>query len=119
MAIITANKTNFDSLIESSNIVVLDFWASWCMPCKQFGKVFQKVSTHFPRVSFAKVNIEEEPELAELFHVRSIPHLVIIKDSIAIYSDAGSMPESTFRQLIEQAVAADVSNLKEQTEKKE
>lgn len=119
MAVYPVNKDNFEILVGTNEIAVIDFWAEWCAPCKQFARTYERVSEHFPTIKFAKINIEEEHELAELFHIRSIPHLVIIKEGVAIYSDSGSMPESTLKELLEQAINADISKIKAEMEKKE
>lgn len=107
----------FEALIRDNDIVVIDFWAVWCAPCRQFAHVFEKVAGQYNNIAFAKVNIEEEPDLAEAFQIRSIPHLMVFKQGIAIYSEAGSMPESTLKELVEQALKADVSEIKAQIAK--
>lgn len=111
---ITGNE--FEAIIAKHDIVVVDFWAAWCAPCMQFAKVYERVSMLYETVLFAKINIEEEQEIAEAFHIRSIPHLMVFKQGIAIYSEAGSMPESTLKELVEQALKADVSGIKAQLE---
>jgi thioredoxin 1 len=104
-------------LIQDNDIVILDFWASWCAPCKQFKHIFERVAAQFDQVLFAQVNIEQEHELAEVFQIRSIPHLMVFKQGIVIYSESGSMPESTFKELVQQAIDADVSQIKAQIDK--
>jgi len=104
----------FEALIENNDIVFIDFWASWCAPCKQFAHVYERVAGSYKNIIFANLNIEEESELADVFQIRSIPHLMVFKQGIAIYSEAGSMPESTLKELVEQALVADVSEIKAQ-----
>ncbi len=104
----------FESLIHEKDIVIIDFWAVWCAPCKQFAHVYERVAAQFKNIVFAKVNIEEEHELAEAFQIRSIPHVMVFKQGIVIYSEAGSMPESTLKELAQQALDADVSEIKAQ-----
>ncbi|HAZ7573127.1 thioredoxin family protein [Legionella sp. PATHC032] len=115
----TINSAEFESLINDNEIVFIDFWAEWCAPCKQFSKVYEQVSDQFPTIKFVKVNIEEQQELADFFEIRSIPHLMVFKDSIVIYSDAGSIPESTLKELAQQALDADVSEIRAQLEQKD
>lgn len=107
----------FEALIRDNEIVMVDFWAVWCAPCRQFAHVYEKVAQQYEKVVFAKVNIEEEHDLAEAFQIRSIPHVMVFKQGIAIYSEAGSMPESTLKELVEQAINADVSEIKAQLDK--
>lgn len=109
----------FEATIQDHEIVLFDFWASWCAPCKQFAHVYDKVAAAYPQILFAKINIEEQQELADTFQIRSIPHIMVFKQGIVIYSEAGSMPESTLKDLVEQAVSANVSEIKAQLEKEE
>lgn len=101
----------FESLLQENPIVFIDFWAAWCAPCKQFAHIYEHVASKYPNICFASVNIEEETELSDLFQIRSIPHLMVFKQGIAIYSESGSMPESTLLELVEQALIADVSSI--------
>lgn len=112
----TLTGAGFESLINENELVFIDFWAEWCAPCKQFTKVYEQVSEQFPNIVFAKVNIEEQQELADFFEIRSIPHLMVFKEGIVIYSDAGSMPESTLKELAQQAIDADVTEIRAQIE---
>jgi thioredoxin 1 len=112
-------SSEFELLINENKIVFVDFWADWCAPCKQFASIYEQISEQFPSVTFAKVNIEAEQELADFFEIRSIPHLMVFKEGIVIYSNAGSMPASTLHELVEQALVADVSAIKAQFEQDE
>lgn len=115
------NVTNsqFESIINENQIVFVDFWAAWCAPCKQFSKAYEVVSEQFPSILFVKINIEEEQELAEFFEIRSIPHLMVFKEGIIIYSDAGNISESTLKELAKQALEADVSEIRAQLDSDE
>jgi thioredoxin 1 len=116
-AIRALSKSEFETVINENAIVVIDFWAEWCAPCRQFAKVYESVASQTPDVLFTKVNIEDEAELAEAFQIRSIPHLMVFKEGVVIYSEAGSMPESTLKELVQQAKDADITAIKEQIEK--
>ena len=111
------NSSEFEALIRDNTIVFVDFWASWCAPCKQFAAIYEQVAAKYPEIVFAKINIEEEQELSETFHIRSIPHLMVFKQGIVIYSEAGSMPESTLTELVQQALSADVSDIRAELDK--
>ena len=104
----------FESLVEKHAILFVDFWAPWCAPCKQFKEVYANISAQYPDIFFGSVNIEQEPTLGELFELRSIPHLMVFKQGIAIYSESGSMPESTLKELVEQALTVDVAAVREE-----
>lgn len=109
----------FEAFIEEHPIVFVDFWATWCAPCKQFATVYERIAEMHPNVVFASVNIEHETVLTETFNIRSIPHLMVFKQGIAIYSEAGSMPESTLKELVIQALDADVSAIRERLDENE
>ena len=117
--VIDLSRDEFDTLILKNEVVFIDFWATWCAPCKQFAIVYERVATEHKNIVFAKINIVHEAELAEMFNIRSIPYLMVFKQGIAIYSEAGSMPESTLKELVQQAMDADVSAIREQLDKDE
>jgi len=98
-------------LIQLHPILFIDFWAPWCHPCLQFEEIYAKTAELYPSIVFSKINIKQSPDLAELFEIRSIPHLMVFKQGIAIYSDSGSIPYSTLKDLAEQALTADVSQI--------
>jgi thioredoxin 1 len=110
----SVSTSAFEAFIGQHSVIFVDFWASWCAPCRQFAHVYEQVAAKYPDITFVKVNIEEEHELAEMFHIRSIPHLMVFKQGIVIYSEAGSMPESALSELAQQALAADVSDIQRQ-----
>lgn len=108
MATIELTDKNFRSVIDDNDIVLIDFWASWCGPCQSFAPIFEQASEANPDLAFAKVNTEEQMELAAQFQVRSIPMLAIFREQILIFAQPGALPASALDQLIEQAKALDM-----------
>ncbi|MDF1758835.1 MAG: thioredoxin family protein [Legionellaceae bacterium] len=102
---------NFEKLIKENEIVFVDFWANWCVPCKNFAPIYEEASKLYPSIVFAQVDVEKEQELSDIFEIRSVPHLMVFKKGIAIYSESGIMPESTLKELAQQAINADVSEI--------
>ena len=111
MATIKLNKDNFDQTVNDNAMVVVDFWAPWCGPCRMFGPVFEAASERYGDVVFGKVNTEEEPELAGGFGIRSIPTLMILRDQIILYSEAGALTAGQFDAVLEQAKALDMETV--------
>ena len=101
MATVDITKDTLRETIENNSIVIIDFWATWCGPCKSFAPIYDTVSEKHGDIVFGKVNTEEEQELAASFQIRSIPTLMIFRDQIAIFSQAGMLPESALEQVIE------------------
>ena len=114
MATVELTKDNFDEIIGGNSFVVLDFWATWCGPCQSFGPVFEEISEKYDDIIFAKVNTEQEQELAGHFQVRSIPTLMIFRDQIIIYSQPGALQGSQLEQLIEKARELDMDEVRKQ-----
>jgi thioredoxin len=112
MAAIEMTNENFQETINNNAIVLIDFWASWCGPCKSFGPVFEAASEKNPDMVFAKVNTEEQMELAAHFQVRSIPMLAIFKEQILVFAQPGALPASAVDQLIEQVRELDMDKVR-------
>lgn len=113
MAIKTITEDNFHETLQKGGIVLIDFWAAWCGPCRAFAPIFEAASMRHPDVSFGKVNTEEEPGIAAAFDVRAIPTLAIIRDGIVLGAQAGLMPAKALDSLIAQAKALDMKAIKE------
>ena len=116
MAVVELTKDNFESTVTDNPFVIVDFWAPWCAPCRSFAPTYEKVSEDHADVVFAKVNTEDEQELAMHFQVRSIPTLMIFRDNIIIFSQPGALPESAFRELLEKAGELDMDEVRAQIE---
>lgn len=112
MAAIEMTNENFQETINNNAVVLIDFWASWCGPCKSFGPVFEAASEKNPDMVFAKVNTEEQMELAAHFQVRSIPMLAIFKEQILVFAQPGALPASAVDQLIEQVRELDMDKVR-------
>lgn len=116
MAVVELQESNFESTITGKDFVIVDFWAPWCGPCRSFAPTYEKVSEEFPDIVFAKVNTEDEQAIAGHFQIRSIPTLMIFREQIIIYSEAGALPESGFRDLVKKASDLDMAEVRQQVE---
>ena len=114
MAVIELNKDNFEETVAGKDFVIVDFWAPWCGPCRSFAPTYEKVSEDHPDVVFAKVNTEEEQEIAMHFQIRSIPTLMIFREKVIIFSQAGALPEGGFRELVKKAGELDMAEVHKQ-----
>ncbi|MGD8712515.1 MAG: thioredoxin [Thiohalophilus sp.] len=111
MATVDLTPENFKDVIEQNDFVIIDFWAPWCGPCQSFGPVYDEVSEQHDDIVFAKVNTQEQQELAGMFNVRSIPTLMVFREQVVLYSEAGALPKSAFEKLVEDAKALDMEKV--------
>lgn len=116
MAVAELSKDNFEQTIKDKDFVIVDFWAPWCAPCRSFAPVYDKVSEDHDDILFAKVNTEEEQEIAAHFRIRSIPTLMIFREQVIVFAQPGALPEAAFRQLLEQAKELDMAEVHRQVE---
>jgi thioredoxin len=112
MATLELNAGNFQQAINDNANLIIDFWAPWCAPCRGFAPTFEAASEKRTDIVFAKVNTEEQQEIAAAFNIRSIPTLMMFRDQIIIYSEAGALPAAAFEQLIAQAMALDMDTVR-------
>jgi thioredoxin 1 len=114
MPTVDLTATDFSSTIEENGIVLIDFWAEWCGPCRMFAPWYEEVSQEHTDVVFAKVDTEAEQALAGSFGIRSIPTLMAFRDGILLYKEAGALPKEALGQLVEQVKALDMDDVRRQ-----
>ena len=117
--VVEATKENFSEIIENNDIVIVDFWAPWCGPCRSFAPIFEKTAEAHPEAAFAKVNTEQEQELAAHFQIRSIPTLMVFREQILLFAQPGMVPESTLTELLAKVGELDMEQVRQEIAEQE
>ncbi len=112
MAVVVATRENIEALVEDNNIVIFDFWAPWCGPCKQFAPIFDAASENYDDIIFAKVNTEEEKEIAAHFSIRSIPTIMVFREAMLVFAQPGSIPENAIGELVTKIKELDMDEVR-------
>ena len=111
MATVELTKDNFEQTVNGNPMVIVDFWAPWCGPCRGFAPVFEKASEAHPDVVFGKINSDEQQELAAAFNIRSIPTLMVFREKVILFQQAGALPGQALDQVLTQAKALDMAKV--------
>lgn len=111
MPTLNVTESSFKSTV-AKGLVLVDWWAPWCGPCRMFGPIFDKVSDRHPEATFAKINTEDQPALAQAFEISSIPTLMVIRDGVLLLKQPGMLPEAALEGLISQAMALDMEQVR-------
>ena len=119
MATVELTKENFEQVVTANPMVVVDFWAPWCGPCKGFAPVFEGASEQHQDVVFAKVNTDVEQDIAGAFGIRSIPTLMVFREKVLLFQQAGALPASALEQVLEQAKALDMAQVHKEIAERE
>ncbi len=119
MATINVVKEDFDKLISDNDFIIIDFWAPWCGPCKSFGPIYEELSDKYPDIVFAKVDTEDQQELAGSFNIRSIPTLMIMREQVILFSQPGALQASQLEDIISKVKELDMDQVRKEVEEQQ
>ena len=119
MAVVELTKENFEQVVTTNPTVIVDYWAPWCGPCRGFAPVFERVAEANPDVVFAKVNTDDEQEIAAHFQIRSIPTLMVFRDQIIVFSQPGALPQNALEQVVSKAKTLDMEQIRAEIAKQQ
>ena len=114
MAILHLTQDNLSDVLKQHACVVIDFWATWCGPCRSFAPVFEDSARRHPELCYAKIDVDQEQELAQAFAIRSVPSLLIIREQILVAREAGALPLHELESVVEQAMLIDMDDLRQE-----
>ena len=114
MATVTLTQENFEQTVSAEGIVLVDFWATWCGPCRQFGPIFEEASEKYPDIVFGKIDTDDQQQLAMAAQITSIPTLMVFRDGIVVFRQSGALPLSAHEDLISQVQNLDMDEVRKQ-----
>ena len=114
MATVTLTQENFEQTVSADGIVLVDFWATWCGPCRQFGPIFEEASEKYPDIVFGKIDTDDQQQLAMAAQITSIPTLMVFRDGIVVFRQSGALPLSALEDLISQVQNLDMDEVRKQ-----
>jgi len=112
MEYIELNSKNLDQTIKGNAILIIDFWAPWCGPCKMFGPIFEKASEKYPEIAFAKCNTQEQEQVAGSFGIKAIPTLAVFRDQVMVFMQSGALPAEALDDVIKQVQSLDMDEVR-------
>ncbi|MBW1872835.1 MAG: thioredoxin [Deltaproteobacteria bacterium] len=119
MGYIELNSKNLDETIKGNAILIIDFWAPWCGPCKMFGPIFEKASEKYPEIAFAKCNTQEQEQVAGSFGIKAIPTLAVFRDQVMVFMQSGALPAEALDDVIKQVQSLDMDEIRAKIAKEE